>query len=147
MMIVVDANVFNKLFLAEPDQDQAKAFFREAVNQNVSLVAPTLFRYEAWEVARRNSVPLSEVSRMITLQQNLLLELVEPTLEHVLKAEEIASHGTKNSGFPSIYDSIYHAIALVEGGMFLTADHKHAAKVQKFGALVELENWQDLFLN
>ena len=143
-MIVIDANIFNKLFLSEADSPQALQFFDHAAAHDMALVAPSLFRYEVWESARRNTFPLLEIDNLIKLHERLNLKLITPNTKHLLKAEEIAAHGTKNSGFPSMYDSIYHAIALVEGGQFLTADKKHAAKVQKFGRLVLLENWERL---
>jgi hypothetical protein len=34
-----------------------------------------------------------------------------------------------------VYDSLYHAAAIVEGGTFLTADAKHAAKTRQYGHL------------
>ena len=145
MTIILDANIFNKLFLDEPDRDQALAFFAEASKRKALLLAPTLFRYEVWESARRNKFSLEAVGLMIERQQQTLLRLVEPGIEHILKAEEIASCGHSKSGFPSMYDSIYHALAIIEGGSFLTADARHAAKVKKFGALTMLADWRTLF--
>ncbi len=144
-MIVIDANIFNKLFLQEPDSDQALLFFDTAAAQDKRLIAPSLFRYEIWESARRNSFPLETINDLITLHEKHNFELIEPTTAHMLKAEEIASHGNKNSGFPSMYDSIYHAIAIVENGHFLTADRTHALKTGKFGNLTLLKGWKDLF--
>jgi len=145
MIVVIDANVFNKLYLEEPERREAQGFFEQAVSRNVRLLAPTLFRYEVFEVARRKNTPLVMVNKLIELQQQTLLRLVEPGIEHILKAEEIASCGHSKSGFPSMYDSIYHALAIIEGGSFLTADARHAAKVKKFGALTMLADWRTLF--
>jgi len=78
-MIIIDANIFNKLFLQESDRDQALAFFDKAAAQDKRLIAPSLFRYEIWESARRNSFPLKAINDLITLHEkhNFRLNLSE----------------------------------------------------------------------
>lgn len=44
--------------------------------------------------------------------------------------EKISQRGQAKSGFPSMYDSIYHALAIKLDAIFLTADKKHDAKTK-----------------
>lgn len=144
MIFVVDANVFIKLFVKESDSVQAHKFFRAAVENNAMLLAPTLFRYEVWEAARVNGIPLDIALNLLAAQEGYCLHIIEPSRRHVLKAETIANKGHQKSGFPSMYDSIFHALAIESDGVFITADHKHYAKAKTFGHIALLSAWRKL---
>ena len=60
---------------------------------------------------------------------------------------KIASTGHEKSGFPSIYDSIYHALAIHEKAVFLTADKRHYEKSKSFGHICLLKDWENLFVD
>ena len=55
----------------------------------------------------------------------------------------IVSDGQKNSGFPSLYDSVYHALAINNNCHFVTADKRHEAKTKQFGHIVLLDQWEN----
>lgn len=74
-----------------------------------------------------------------------MLTLVTPNRSAWLLAEKIAKAGHANSGFPSIYDSIYHALAIGASGTFITADGRHLAKTGGFGHAVLLKDWESLW--
>jgi predicted nucleic acid-binding protein len=44
-----------------------------------------------------------------------------------------------------MYDSIYHALAIVEDGVFVTADNRHFEKVKNFGHIALLKDWETIF--
>ena len=44
----------------------------------------------------------------------------------------MAGSGHTKSGYPSWFDSFYHAIAVEEGAIFITADKRHAVKTRQF---------------
>jgi len=58
MIYVVDASVFNKLYLDEPDKGQAEAFFRHCGEQRHETVAPTLLMFEAFRTALHFGLPV-----------------------------------------------------------------------------------------
>ena len=51
----------------------------------------------------------------------------------ILKAIEICETGHQKSGFPSFYDASYHALAINNDCIFITADSKHISKTLQFG--------------
>ncbi|MGB1208558.1 MAG: hypothetical protein ACPG7W_05135, partial [Paracoccaceae bacterium] len=53
----------------------------------------------------------------------------------------IASSGHPKSGYPDPADSLYHALAVMRGGTFLTADRRHANKAHAFGHVCVLSDW------
>ena len=142
MLIVVDANIVIKLFAKEGDSEDAHAFFRHAILRDWSLLAPSLLRYEVWEGARRNGYPMTEAMALLEAQERYNLHIVDPTRTHVLEAVEIVHNGHAKSGFPSFYDSIYHAMAITEKARFLTADRKHYLKTRQLGHI--LDRWRGL---
>lgn len=53
----------------------------------------------------------------------------------------IKSELEKGEGRPSLQDCIYHAVALVEGGTFVTADERHVRKTAHHGSVALLREW------
>ncbi len=69
-MIVVDASVFNKLFLNEPDKPEAIALFRHALESGQQIVAPSLLLYEALSAALHYGVSFEDVHRLLAVQRS-----------------------------------------------------------------------------
>ena len=67
LKLVIDSNVFAKLFINEADSEIAKFFFTRCVSEDVALLAPTLFEYELLQIALYYSYPLSEVLAQLAL--------------------------------------------------------------------------------
>ncbi|WP_442581076.1 type II toxin-antitoxin system VapC family toxin [Mesorhizobium sp. ASY16-5R] len=141
-MIVVDVSVFAKLFLDEPDHDQAEALFAHALEAELSLVAPSLLLYEALSIALRHGVPFDKVMELLGRLRIAGLEIAQPDESDILLAESITTTGTKTAGYPGLQDSIYHALAIQRGGKFVTADARHVAKAGQFGHVMLLADWK-----
>lgn len=142
-MIVVDASVVAKLILDEPDRHLAQDLISHALHAEIDLRAPSLLLYEFLSIALRHSVPFDVIVDFLDRLRKGGLQLREPTRDELLKAEEISTHGTRQAGYPEFADSIYHAMAVVGGGVLITADHRHAAKTTKqFGHVVLLADWR-----
>jgi predicted nucleic acid-binding protein len=141
-MIVVDASVFNKLFLDEPDRPQAQALFRHAIEQDIPLLAPQLLLYEVLSTALHYLVPFAEVHDLLALQRAAGMRLVEPSLAVIKRAHGIATSGNAKAGHPALEDSLFHALALELGGIFVTADKKHVSKTKSFGGVQLLADWK-----
>ncbi len=124
-MIVPDANVFTKLLHPEHDSAEAKAFFKTCATTNTRLVVPELFKYEIAEVTRYKQASLISTLDLFEAHLNAILTVSSPNRETWLLAEKIASSGHKKSGFATMYDSIYHALAIKLDAVFLTADKRH----------------------
>lgn len=132
-MIVVDASVFNKLFLDEPDKSEAIALFRHALESGRQIVAPSLLMFEALSAALHYGVPFADVHALLSVQRSAGMRLFEPDLATILTAERMATDGSAKSGYPSLQDSIYHAMAIELGAVFVTADKRHVSKTAHYG--------------
>jgi predicted nucleic acid-binding protein len=141
-MIVIDASVFNKLFLDEDDRQDAIELFEYCIENDIEIIAPDILPYEAMSAAIRFSVPFEAVFRILAIQRSAGLRLISPSLQVMNLAEKIASTGHAKSGYPDVYDSIYHALALDRLGTFMTADRRHFSKTKQFGGVELLADWQ-----
>lgn len=144
-IVVVDASVFAKLVLDEDDSDEAIAFFAHAKAQGYFLSAPSLFLYELLAVAGPSSRGSESAYTMLCKALSGGFEIVELNEATVRKALEISNAGHPKSGYPTFYDSSYHALAISSGGVFLTSDQRHVAKASGFGSVVLLKDWRTYF--
>lgn len=144
-MVVIDSNVFAKLFAEEHDSTEARAFFKYCVTNNIPLLAPTLFSYEVLQIAIYYDYPLHNALEVLESSEAFNLNLKTLSKEDWLNAEEMVQSGHEKSGFPSLYDCSYHVLALSQGCVFLTADKRHAIKTKQFGAIKLLQDWQEIF--
>ncbi|MBU2646535.1 type II toxin-antitoxin system VapC family toxin [bacterium] len=143
-LLVVDSSVFNKLYLDEPDRDKAVYLFSLSVSKMTQLIAPTLLFYEVVHTSQSYGLPSKTIIRLLNRQTEKNLILLEPSLDHIQKALEIIETGHPKSGYPSIYDSIFHAIAIVEDTFLVTADKKHFAKTKSLGHILLLDDVESL---
>ena len=144
MSLVIDASVFNKLFLNEPDRPQARALFRAAIRQNVPRIAPQILLYEALSAAVHYDTSFAAVLTLLNTQREAGMRLLEPSEAILARAQEITTSGHPKSGYPGLEDSIYHAMAIETKSVFVTADSRHLAKTRAFGHAVHLSDWDSL---
>lgn len=143
-MFVIDSSVFAKIFIEESDSKIARGFIATCLSENIKLIAPKLFYYEIVQVVLHYNYSLINILQLLNKYCSYNLTLIDPSNECWLKAEEIVKYGHSKSGFPSLYDSIYHALAILYGCQFITADKRHEAKTSKFGHITLLENWKSV---
>ncbi|MCF6321140.1 MAG: type II toxin-antitoxin system VapC family toxin [Rhizobiaceae bacterium] len=139
MTFVVDASVFNKLFLNESDSAQARGLFHHSILNDIQLLAPGLLLYEALSVALHYEIPFGDIHQLLALQRAAGMRLIEPTITMLETAQTISRHGNSKSGYPSLQDSIYHAVAIEEKAVLVTADAKHFSKAGSFGNIKMLD--------
>lgn len=142
--LIIDSNVLFKLLHQEYDSVVAEVFLDWCVVSGVALVMPTLFTYELVAISNRVNIATERVLELIELMEQTNLTLIKPTKSMWLQAEKIANQGNEKSGFPSMYDSIYHALAMSVNGIFVTADGKHYKKSHQHGAILLLQDWEQL---
>jgi predicted nucleic acid-binding protein len=143
--IIVDSNIIAKTFSDETDSQQAKDFLKKCVQEEIEIIAPDLLRYEIAQISIRKNYPMRKAVALLENAISSLVSLRPPTEYEWLQAEIICQKGHEKSGFPSMYDSVYHAIAIVQDGVFITADKKHYAKTKEFKHIVLLKNWESIF--
>lgn len=130
--VVLDSCVFCKLFLDEPDHQEAVALVTELSVQNYQVLVPSLFLYEVLSIAGVSPFSLSKAHALIMQYQLANLDIIELNPPTISKAIEICEQGHKKSGFPSFYDASYHALAICNECQFITADKRHIAKAKGF---------------
>lgn len=141
-MLVIDASILIKLFRDEPDSHLARKAIEHGAEQGVQLLAPGLALYEVLAIALHYEVPFDIPIRLIEGLKQIGFALLEPTPEELRKAEVIATTRDATQGFPDLKDSIYHATAVIRGGIFLTADRRHFQRAQAFGNIRLLADWR-----
>lgn len=142
-MIVLDANVFAKLFVEERNSDFARALMYAVQYSAVPVRLPSLFTYELVQVGRYHGLDANQVLDLLETQFLSNWKMVEPTRGHWAVAQKISENGNLKSGYPAMYDSVYHAMAIEGRGNFITADKKHYVKAQSFGSIYLLEDWKE----
>jgi len=144
--IVVDASVCCKLFLkSEPYAEKALSLFKLAYTNSIQLIVPPLFIYEVTNVLRNANLSPSEENRTLKMLFNQLenaVQIVTPQVSTFSKALEISKTGHVKSGFPSFYDSSYHALAIEQNAILVTADKKHFQKTEQFKHVLLLEDFK-----
>ncbi len=143
--IIPDANIFIKLFVSESDTELAKKFFKTCATKNVHFLVPEHFIYEVLNVALFFNADFDPILELYELHKNTNLTVVSPDKATWLLAKEITQHGHEKSGYPSLYDSIYHALAIQSQGFFVTADKRHLAKTQHYPQGVLLIDYEKIF--
>lgn len=144
--VVLDSSVFNKLFLLEGDRSDAIGFLNFARKSDLRLMAPSLFVYEVLAVAAASPFGAGAAFELIQKFRKAGFDVVELDESVTERAIEIANNGHPKTGFPTFYDSAYHALALTCDGVFLTSDSKHSAKTTAIGGVVLLRDWKMHFL-
>ena len=140
-IIVADANLAVKLLYTKADSDQARTLFAHCNAKPAKVFVPDHFVYEVINVARRVGVDAGKAFDLFEAMKGNFLSVVTPSRELWMSAQEIANDGYPKSGFPSIYDSIYHALSIDLGGVFVTADKRHVAKSSQHGHVCLLKDW------
>ena len=134
---VPDANVFLEYIFDRPLAGKSRQLLEDAIVGDTQILVPSLLLDELTEVLCGNLDNLKEVRRHLeyieALAKQDVLHFVVPDTEVRMKAIEIARTGNPKSGYPELSDSLYHALAIVNGAVFITNDTKHVAKVEKFG--------------
>lgn len=138
--VVLDANIFVKLFKKEADSQQAIDLIAKLVREGVVIVEPSIVVNETvttCEVNRQPIAPVCDFFRALMDSNIRFVEVDGPLIQQTLK---ITQEGHDKSGYPTFSDSMYQAIALREDALFITADKRHYEKTKHLGNIEKLEN-------
>ena len=85
---------------------------------------------------------LDKLGSLFNEFRELGLAIEEPTAVELALAEKIARSAAPGGGYPTLFDSIYHAMAIERSGVFVTADKRHFAIAKQFGNVVMSADWK-----
>jgi predicted nucleic acid-binding protein len=137
-IVVPDASVVLKWVLPsedEPYADNALQLRSAIVDSTVYALVPPLWIYEVGNtIARR--FPGHAQGWMSALTKFALEEVPasKPWLTKTLELVQV--HDV------TFYDAAYHALAIVNGGTFVTADSRYAAKTASSGSVLLVGDWR-----
>ena len=138
MIVTPDASVLLKWVLPgddEQDGDAALSLRNEAVTGAVELVVPQLWLYEVGNtLARRFPDQAGELLASLTD-----FGLTEARLDLRWSTQAISLAVAYEVAF---YDAAYHAVALVHGGVFVTAGERYVARASQAGNVSTLRQWR-----
>lgn len=147
MKLIIDASVIVKLYLEEDHATLANRLIEKSLDGALSLIVPSLLLLEVNNALVKS--PLSQKNReaaldiLFRLIDRQIINVREPDIILLKKSGEIADLDTNGQGYVSSYDALYHALALIENGIFITDDQKHYRKTaSKVGSIKLLSQFE-----
>ncbi len=137
-LLVADGSVLLEWVLPAddgPDADQALLLREAILNEAVQGLVPASWLYEIGNtVARR--FPSHAMSWLPALIKFGLMESM-PSQRWLAKVLELTRRYEV-----SFCEAAYHAVALVHGGVFVTADAQCVHRAREAGSVISLRDWQ-----
>ncbi len=137
-LVVPDASVLLKWVLPsddEPDADKALLLRTAILNDAVRAIVPALWLYEVSNtVARRFP---AHASAWLTSLRKFGLTEAAPSEAWLAAALEL----TRTYEVP-FYDAAYHALAITQKGVFVTADVRYVNRMAGEGTIGALSEWK-----
>ncbi|MGH8603406.1 MAG: type II toxin-antitoxin system VapC family toxin [Gammaproteobacteria bacterium] len=137
-LVVIDASVILKWVLprgSEPYQDQAQVLATLLKAGSIRVGVPSLWYFEVGNLLARK-YPLQADQQLANLR--LILEPCEVSDKSGWQNKALAlvqQHGV------TFYDAVYHALAIIEQGIFLTADEKYLQMIGKEPHAMHFKDW------
>jgi len=131
----------------EEGREEIIKIFSKANNKEIKLIAPSLLLYELNNCFVVRHVQENRTKQALFIIEKQIkegsLDIISPSEKILMKARELSNLDTKGQGHISSYDATFHALALLEGATFITADKKHYNKTKKLiGSVMLLEDFK-----
>lgn len=136
-VVVPDASVLLKWVLpgpAEVDVDHALRLRDAALRGDITLKVPVLWLFEVGNTLARRFP--DQARDMLNTFIAFDLEESEPS-QHWLDQVLTLTRDYR----VTFYDAAYHALAIIQNGVFVTADADYVRKAGMAGAVILLRNW------
>lgn len=135
--VILDSNILLAFLLDEPEQALAAKLFQEHDQQKVEFFAPSLWDYEIWNRLSRVEKSLFNTGYGLFLRFTNLPTKIDLNRQIIDQALLISSTISQLA----FYDTVYHALAMIKDGTFLTLDQKYYEKTKKLGHIVMLQDF------
>lgn len=138
-LIIIDASVSLKWLIKEnePFQDEALRLLKDFYEKKIIVKVSHIWLSEICNILPRKIQDHSMLCELVSGLMLYKIEKVMMNLSMISIAFEIMLEFPK----VSFYDASYHALALKEGGVFLTADKKYYNMTKKKGAIMWLGDY------
>jgi predicted nucleic acid-binding protein len=139
--LVPDASVILKWVLPkdkEPHFEEAQAILGNFHNGFIDLLVPTIWIYEVGNLLGRKYP--DEANRLITNLEAIGFKIIAPYPEWRQQALSLMKQYRV-----TFYDAAYHALAMTENALFVTADVAYIRKVGNQPEIMNLSDWLDQF--
>jgi predicted nucleic acid-binding protein len=138
--VVLDANIYVKLFKKEADSQQAMALIHKLVREGVTIIEPSVVVNETITTCEFNKQEIGEVCDFFRAMIDSNIRFVEIDSDLIKETLTITQQGHIKSGFPTFNDSLYQAIAIREDALFITADRRHYQKAKQHSNIAMLSD-------
>jgi len=139
--VVLDANIYVELFKKdEHDSKIAIELVNTLVKNSFEIIESSVVVNETistCEVAKQDIQPARDFFKALI---DFRMRFVNITPELLDKTIALTKEGHKKSGYPTFSDSLYHAIAVQEEALFITADRRHYEKTKHLGSIQLLKD-------
>ncbi|HEY3656406.1 MAG TPA: type II toxin-antitoxin system VapC family toxin [Steroidobacteraceae bacterium] len=115
--------------------DKALLLRAAILDEAVHALLPALWLYEVGNTVAR-PFP-THASGWLSALMKFGLEEALPSPTWLAKTLELTSRYEV-----SFYDAAYHALALIQNGLFVTADTRYVSRVTESGSVIALSDWQ-----
>lgn len=140
-IVIPDASVLLKWAFHSPDEkdrDSAISFLNAWLDGKVEIVLPKLWSFEVANILGlkkpKQAAEIMDIFIDYSFDEyEMTAELCGNTLE-LMKRYKV-----------TFYDAVYHAVAILKGGILLTADESYCTKVKDLNNLVRLSEWKTKF--
>lgn len=137
-IVIPDASVLLKWVLPseeEPHADNALLMRTAILDSTIYALVPPLWIYEVGNtVARRFP---QQARAWLSALMKFAIEEVPASKPWLAKALELTQKHDV-----TFYDASYHALAIVNGGCFVTADTRYVTKTTSSGSVIALSDWR-----
>jgi len=136
-IIVPDASVLLKWAFRSPDEsdkDNAIALLNAWLDGKVDIILPKLWSFEVGNVLMLKNIDIAiEIMEIFMgynfMEYDMTIELCKETFKLMQKYKV------------TFYDAVYHAVAILQKGILLTADESYWKKVRDAKHIVRLKDW------
>ena len=140
--VISDACLSVKWVLPEKFSDIAQELLNEWLSTGVEICAPPLWESELDGILRYH-VWAGQISQVNADTAELALDNVPVTVKQVPGVRQLARQIARQANQRRVYDSVYAALADIEGGELWTADYAFYQAVHNFLPFVRyLGNYQ-----
>lgn len=136
IVLVPDASVLLKWALRsddEPNRNQALALKTAWLQGRCDVLVPTLWVYEVGNILGRREPVVAD--QLLAALVDLGMVEANPSSYRQTIFRLMADHNV------TFYDAAYHALAIENGGIMLTADVKYVRRASRAGHVQRLDAW------